>query len=412
MVQLYPRLAKPLVVDALADTRVVLVTGARQVGKSTLTRSIVDEGYPALVITLDDQAARHAAQADPTGFIAAIEGPALIDEVQRAPDLIYAIKERVDRDRRPGQFLLTGSANLFASRKMREALTGRCETIRLWPLSQAEIHASSGNVVDALFAGSPPRVVGAPVGRGAFARVVAGGGYPEALLRAQGRRRDRWFANYIADTLKNDLRDITEALKLNEMPRLLRLLASQAANELVYRNIAAKLDINHETVKTYVSLLEAIYLVKTLPAWRPGIGTREVQAPKGYIVDSGLLAHLLAANEERIARDDQVTGKLLENFVAMEILRQAETAETDATVFHYRRGRDEVDLVLESRSGEIVAVEVKAAASIHSRDYAPIVSLREARGSRFRAGIVIYTGEQTLPISERIWAVPVSGLWS
>jgi len=230
-------------------------------------------------------------------------------------------------------------------------------------------------------------------------------------LRPAGRRRERWFANYTQDTLSRDLRDITDAFKLGEMPRLMRLLASQSAGELVYRNLASKLELTGETVKSYVRLLEAVFLVKTLPAWRPRIGVREVRAPKAYIVDSGLLAHLLGADEARIGNDDQVTGRLLESFVAMELLRLSEWAGTDVRLHHYRQGRDEIDLVMESRSGEIVAVEVKASATIRSRDYAAIVKLRDARGERFRAGVVVYTGAQTVPLGDRIWAMPVSGLW-
>jgi uncharacterized protein len=409
---IYPRRVRSRVLEALADTRIVMVVGARQVGKSTLARDIATSDHPARVINLDNEAARRSAQDDPTGFIAGIDGPVVIDEIQRAPGLLLAIKERVDLDLRPGRFLLTGSANVFASQRVREALTGRTETITLWPLAQTEIHGTTGNIVDALFASRPPQIDEAPVGRAAFDSLVADSGYPEARLRSPGRRRGRWFESYIEDTLTTDLTEISDALKLREMPRLLRLIASQAANELVYRTLSQRLDLQHRTVRSYVALLEAVYLVKVLPAWRPGIGTREVHAPKAYIVDSGLLAHLVRADVGRIGGDDQVTGKILENFVAMEVVRQSEWAEMDARPYHYRRGRDEVDLILENRSAEIVAVEVKAAASIRMKDYAPMIKLRDARGGQFKAGIVVYAGAQTLPLGDRIWAVPISGLWA
>jgi predicted AAA+ superfamily ATPase len=318
----------------------------------------------------------------------------------------------VDRDTRPGRFLLTGSANVFASRRVHEALTGRMETIVLWPLAQAEIRGAETNIIDLLFAGRVPDVQGAPVGRAAFASIVAAGGYPEAMLRPAGRRRDRWFANYTQDTLDTDLRDISDALKLGELPRLLRLIAAQAANQLVYRNLARRLDLTHATVKSYVELLEIVFLARRLPAWRPGIGTREVRAPKGYIVDSGLLAHLLGADERRIGEDDQITGKVLENFVAMELLRLSEWADTDTRLYHYRQGREEIDLILESRAGDIAAIEVKAAATLRPRDYTAITKLRDARGEHFKAGIVVYAGHQTVPLGDWMWAVPVSGLWA
>jgi uncharacterized protein len=411
VIQTVPRKAKQLVLEALADTRVVFVTGARQVGKSTLTGGIAAHEHPASVVSLDQEIPLEAARADPAGFLAAFDGPVLIDEVQRAPGLLLAIKDRVDRDTRPGRFLLTGSADVFASHRVHEALTGRMETIALWPLSQSEIRESQANAIDTLFGGGAPNVRDAPIGREAFAKIAAAGGYPEARLRPAGRRRDRWFANYIQDTLSRDLRDIADALKLGEMPRLMRLIAAQSAGELVYRNLAAKLDLTGETVKSYVRLLEAVFLVKLLPAWRPGIGAREVRAPKAYVVDSGLLAHLLGSDEARIGHDDQVTGRLLESFVAMELQRLSESAAVDVRLHHYRQGREEIDLIMESRAGDIVAVEVKASATIRSKDYAAIVKLRDARGERFRAGVVVHTGAQTIPLGDRIWAVPVSGLW-
>ena len=284
------------------------------------------------------------------------------------------------------------------------------ETIPLWPLSQSEIHDSEANFVDALFASSPPLIAGATAGREAFVEIVAAGGYPETLQRT-GRRRSRWFASYIDTTLDRDLRELSDARKLAEMPRLLRLLASQAANLLSYRTIAAKLDLSPDTVREYVGLLQTIFLIHLLPAWRPGIGAREARAPKAYMVDSGLLAHLLGADERRIAGDDQVTGKLLENFVVTEVLKHADWAQTDTTAHHYRQREEEIDLVLESRAGELIAIEVKAAASVARRDIRPMERLRDAVGERFRAGILVCASAQTTPLGDRLWAVPISGLW-
>ena len=408
--EIFDRNAEPRVLEALADTRVVFIAGARQVGKSTLAEQIARSGDFTEELSLDVRATREAALADPEGFIAGIAGPAFIDEVQRAPELLLAIKRAVDRDAAPGRFLLTGSANLLTARKVKDALTGRMETVRLWPLSQSEIHGSAGNFVDALFAAEPPRVTGAPVGRKAFVEAVAAGGYPEARVRS-GRRRDRWFASYLDTTLDRDLREVSDARKLHEVPRLLRLLASQAANILSYRAVAKKLDLTHETVREYVGLLQTVFLVHLLPAWRPGIGAREVHAPKAYLVDAGLLAHLLGADERRIETDDQITGKVLENFVVTEVLKHAGWAATDSSAYHYRQREDEVDLLLESRSGEIVAVEVKAAASVDRRDVRAMEKLRDGRGARFKAGVVVCACEQTTPLGDRLWAMPLSGLW-
>lgn len=407
---LIPRATQPLVTEALADTRVVFVMGARQVGKSTLVSGVAAKDHPARLLTLDDQVTRDAALADPAGFVAGLDRPVVLDEIQRAPDLLLAIKETVDRDTRPGQFLLTGSANVLSNRKVKDARTGRMEIVTLWPLSQSEIHGSRTNLIDSLLDGCPPNFADAPVGRNAFVDIVARGGYPEAIHRS-GRRRDKWFRDYIDTTLDRDLRDISDAFKLNEMPRLLRLLAAQAAGLLNYKSVADRLQLHPDTVKSYVQLLETVFLVYRLPAWRPGLGPREVHAPKVHIVDAGLLAHLLGADIERIRTDDQVTGKVLENFVAMEIIKLAQWAATDVRPYHYRDGRDEVDLVLETRAGELIAIEVKAAATLDASGRRAITKLRDATDGRFRAGIVLYAGRQTIPLGDRIWAVPISALW-
>lgn len=404
------RSTRPLIVEALSDTRVVFVMGARQVGKSTLVGRVAAEDHPARLLTLDDRVTRDAAIGDPAGFVAGLDRPVVLDEVQRAPDLLLAIKEAVDRDTRPGQFLLTGSANVLSNRRVKDALTGRMEIVTLWPLAQAEIHGSRANLVDSLLAADSPQIDDAPIGRSSFADIVAAGGYPAARTRS-GRRRERWFRAYVDTTLDRDLRDISDAFKLNEMPRLLRLLAAQAAGLLNYKSVADRLQLHPDTVKSYVQLLETVFLVYRLPAWRPGLGTREVHTAKLNIVDSGLLAHLLGADSDRIRTDDQVTGKILENFVAMEIVKLAQWAETDVRPYHYRDGRDEVDIVLETRSGDLAAVEVKASATLDAASRRALTRLRDATDDRFRAGVVLYTGRQTVPLGDRLWAVPISGLW-
>jgi uncharacterized protein len=412
MAELFPRGGKKLVVDALGDTRAVFILGARQVGKSTLAREVAVKEHPAQIVNLDNKAARDAAIADPEGFIAGLRRPAFIDEVQRgSADLLLAIKSVIDEDLAAGQFLLTGSANILRNRKISDALTGRVEMIQLWPLAQAEIEGSSNNFVDALFAASPPQIEGAPLGREALAERIVAGGYPEARLRS-GKRQARWFQSYLRATFEKDLETITDAHKLHEMPRLLRLVASQAANLFVPGNLSRKLGLDHRTVASYAGMLETIFLVKRIPAWRPGLGQREIQTPKIYVVDSGLLLYLLGADEDRLMNDDQVTGKALENFVAMEIVKHAEWSDLTPQVYHYRRGSDEIDLILENRAGEIAAIEVKTNVSLSRKDWRALEKLRDKRGDSFRCGVVIHTGKQTVPLGDRLFAVPLSGLWA
>lgn len=412
MADLFPRLGRKLIVEALDDTRVVLLMGARQVGKSTLAEEIVSSDHPASSVNLDTQVPREAANADPEGFVAGLRRPVLIDEVQRGgPNLLLAIKSIVDKDRASGQFFLTGSANVLRNRRVLDALTGRVEIIELWPLTQSEIEEADHNFVESLFAAEPADIEDAPVGREALAARLAAGGYPEARTRSSGRR-SRWFDSYVTATLGKDLGNITDAHKLEEMPRLLRLLAAQAANLLAPANISRDIALHRETVDAYIGLLEAVYLVRRLPAWTPGIGKREIRHPKSYIVDTGLLLHLLGADEARFESDDQITGKALENFVAMEVLRHAEWAEQNPKLYHYRQGRDEIDLVLENRAGEIAAIEVKASASVYEADWRALARLRDARSESFRCGVLLYTGAATVALSDRIFAVPISALWA
>jgi predicted AAA+ superfamily ATPase len=407
--QMIARWAAQSVEEAMADTRVAFVMGARQVGKSTLVSRLAAEHGWGQVLSLDDKPLRDAAAADPTGFVAALPRPAIVDEVQRVPDLLLAIKEAVDRETRPGQFLLTGSANIVTNRRVKDALTGRMDVITLWPLSQGEIHRAD-NVVDALFQARIPTITDSPVGIRSVAPAIVEGGVPEARHRT-GRRRDRWFANYVDTTLDRDLRDISDAQKLDEIPRLLGLLATQAAGLVNYANLADRLQLNERTVKSYVELLEVAFLVKRLPAWRPGLASREVHVPKVHLVDTGLLMYLLGADESRLGHDDLVTGKAVENLVAMELVKQATTARVDSRCYHYRFGRDEVDVVLESRAGDIVGIEVKASATPSGSDRRGLEKLRDLTGERFKAGVIAYTGSRTIPLGDRLWALPITGLW-
>ncbi|MFT4036051.1 MAG: ATP-binding protein [Patulibacter sp.] len=405
------RHARPLVEQALADTRVVLIEGPRQAGKSTLAREVMRRSEGGIELTLDNELTRRAARDDPAGFVAGLSGLTMIDEIQRAPELILAIKEVVDRDPRPGQFLLTGSTSLHGLRRVRDLLPGRMETVRLWPLAQSEIAGRSGNVVEQMLAaGEPPRITGAPVGRDAFVSALAAGGFPDARTRAS-TRRVRWFRDYLAAIIAADIPDVAVLQRTAEIPPLLRLLAAQTGGIADYRKIARSLSIADKTTKSYVAVLEQLFLVQTLRAWRPGIGKREIHAPKLHLVDSGLLTFLLEADERRVATDDQITGPALESFCAMEIVKHASLCPDPPSVFHYRDGREEIDMVLETRGGSIAAVEVKASATIRPGDHRAIGNLRDARSDRFRCGIVLYTGATTVPLGDRIWAVPISGLW-
>lgn len=407
---LIKRTARKRVLEALADTPIVVLLGARQVGKSTLARSIAENEHPATVLSLDDTTVRQGAERDPRGFIADLEGPVVIDEVQRVPDLVLEIKDAVDRDRSPGRFLLTGSANLLRSRRITEALTGRVDLVRLRPFAQHELADGDGRFVEELLHGRVPKISGARRGRDAFAQAVALGGYPEALTRS-GRARTRWFQSYLTTTLERDVRDLADLYRQEELPRLLAVLAARSAQPANWTAIARELGVADKTIATYTGLLEAIFLVQRIPAWRPSFLQRVLHAPKVYVADTGLLCHLLGVDADRIASDDRVTGLTLETSVGMEVVKQAELADDPPAVYHYRdRDGSEVDLVLETRGGTVAAIEVKAAQSVRNADLRGIRKIRDHAGERFIAAAILYTGEATVHVDDRVWAVPLSAL--
>jgi uncharacterized protein len=406
------RALEPRVLEALGDTRVVVVLGARQVGKSTLIERIADSRLGAKVLTLDDAATRDAAIADPTGFIADRATPLVIDEVQRAPDLLLAIKARVDRDPKPGQFLLTGSANILTAPRIADALTGRAEYLRLGPFTQSELHGSGGAFVADLLNGRWPRVGGAEIGRRAYAKLVAAGGYPEARTRTDARRA-RFFASYLDTLVQRDLGSIARVHDQENVRRLLSSIAATSASLMNVDSLARDLSLPASTLRVHTSLLETLFLIVRLEAWSTNLLSRAIKTPKVFVADSGMLCHLIGADAERLATEGNLAGPAFETFVAMELLRQAAWQKDPPRLFHFRdRDGREVDVVLERRDGSAAGVEVKAAASVSAADFRALAHLRDKLGTRFRAGVVIYAGEHTLPFGDRLAALPISGLWT
>jgi len=401
------------VVEAAEDSRVVLVVGPRQAGKTTLVRDLADGSLPRSYVTMDAASVRRAAAEDPVGFIAGLDLPVAIDEIQRAPDLLLEVKRIVDQDPRPGQFLLTGSARVLSLPRVADALVGRVESVTLWPISQAEVEESKSNLVDALFAAEPPSISGAKEGPDAWLTRALAGGLPEAREREEGRRRDAWFSSYLETLVERDIRDLSEIRAVDEVPALLALLASRVTGPLNIAALAADLRISEASARRYLALLRAVFALLRVPAWRRNLGRRATAAPKFQLVDSGLGAHLLSLDRERLAADESLTGGLFEGFARMELVKQAEWSKARPGVFHFRTrgGAREVDAVLERRGGKVVGVEMKASASLSRRDFRGLETLREERGDAFVAGVVIHAGEQTLPFGDRLWALPVSALW-
>ncbi len=406
------RQIRPHLVQMLAESRAVALVGARQVGKSTLLRDLTRSDFPAQVVTLDDAADRVAAAEDPTGFVASLKIPAAIDEVQRVPDLLLAIKARLDLDDSRGQFLLTGSANILALPTVKDALPGRVDYMTLWPLTAAEIEGSEDNLVDALLRGQPPQLSECPLGRQAYAERIARGGYPEAQGRGPRALRS-FFESYLSSIIERDVGDVATIRRPQSLERLLSAIATRSGSLVSYEGMGRDLGLDKNTVGAHTRVLENLFLVRALKPWSTNLGVRQVKSPKLYLVDSGLLAFLLKASAARIEADAGIGGAVFESYVAMELLRLADLSESQPSLYHYRdkEGR-EVDVVIEADSGAVAGVEVKSGASISGEAFAGLKRLRDKLGARFKFGAVLYAGERTLPFGDRLAAVPIAGLWS
>ena len=408
-----PRHATERILEGLEDTPVVYVQGARQAGKSTLVQSIAERRRPAPYLTLDNATVLAAASSDAEGFIAGLERPAVLDEAQRVPALALAVKAAVDANRRPGQFLLTGSASVLALPKLAESLAGRMELHSLWPFSQGEIVGVRETFIDRMFAADLVTPKTAAETENALIERICTGGYPEVHARKSASRRQAWFDAYIDAILQRDVRDLANIERLTDMPRLLALLASRVGQLINYADLSRTLAVPQTTLKRYMTLLEMTFLVRPLPAWFANVGKRLTKAPKLMLADTGLLAHLMEADAARLRRDRALLGHVMENFVAMELTKQLGWSERRCKLFHFRTDAGaEVDLVLEDRMGHLVGVEVKCTHTLQKRDFRGLETLAELTGQRFVRGVVLYMGTTAVPFGKGLYALPVSQLWA
>jgi predicted AAA+ superfamily ATPase len=407
---MYPRYATARIDAALADTRVVYIGGPRQSGKTTLARALSGTTRP--FFTLDDEATRQAARGDPTGFLHGLDRAA-IDEVQRAPELLLAIKRSVDLDPRPGRFLLTGSADLMTLPAVADSLAGRMEVVPLFPLAQAELEGTRPGFLEAAFA-AQFRAGGTAVTRGdSLTTRILGGGYPEALNRPAPERRRRWHREYVQAILLRDVADIAPLHRLSDLPRLVERLALANGQLVNFAALGADLAMDRKTAQRYVDVLASMYLVELLPPWHTNALSRLTKSPKLHFTDAGLAATLAGLTLERSHRERTALGAVFETFVFAELRKLASFRESPV-VFHHFRGREteEVDLVLEDAEGRLVGVEVKASATATAADFRGLRILAQAAGPRFAAGILLHDGEQVLPFGERLWAMPFERLWT
>lgn len=397
---------------AVKDTPVVLLNGARQTGKTTLIESLASQ-WGAQYFTLDDLATLSLATADPSGFIRNLAGPVAIDEIQKAPALFSAIKLAVDRQRQPGRFLLTGSANVMTLPHLAESLVGRMEIIPLYPFSMGEISGHQEQFVARLF--SDASLANYPMlpARDNLEFILTRGGYPEAITRDKEDRRAAWFEAYISTLLQRDVRDLARVDSLHQLPNLLKLLAARTAGLLNLADVGRDAGLSYSTLNRYLALLECVFLVQRLPAWSSNFGQRLVKAQKAHLMDTGLACHLLGANPQRLADDRNLLGRILESFVIGELRKQIAWTDPQIRMFHFRTTAGvEVDCLLEKPDGSVAALEIKASATVSASDFAGIKYLREQIGERLRTGVILYLGDQLVPFGDRLALLPISTLWA
>lgn len=408
-----PRNARVLAEEILSDTPVLTVSGARQVGKSTLVSQLLQNRSHRL-LNLDNAATLQAAQTDPDGFVRQFpEGIVAIDEIQRVPALLRAIKAALDEDRRPGRFIVTGSSNLMNLKGAQESLAGRAETLRLRGFSRGERKGITEDF--AANAWNPhPQLPTSEFERIDYLRMITESSFPE-IAEATPRRRDRWVQAYVERVLTKDATDLYGIQYPDRLRVLLGKIASQGASEFVAAHIGRELTIPERSVPGYLDALKNVFLIDVLPAWGTNLTRRVISKPKVFLQDPATAASLVGVDAASLEMQisSSFTGGLLESFVATELLKQQEWSAIPFKLFHFRDSTGkEVDLVMESRNREVVGVEVKAAVSLQGKDFSGLRHLQTLTGERFRCGILLYAGKESLPMGPDLWAMPISALWS
>jgi uncharacterized protein len=404
--------------ESLGAFRAVVLQGARQVGKSTLAELLAAE-VGGQIVTLDREEDLSAALDDPGLFLESLGTPAVIDEIQRAGDpLVLALKQRLDRSRRPGQYVLTGSTNFLTTPTISESLAGRIDLITLWPLSIGELTGGTDSLVDRAFDGVDSLLahVGATPTRANYLELLCRGGYPEPQ-RLSDRSRRRWFERYVETVLRREVESAADLRRFDALLDMARLLIATTGSELVVSRLADNLGIDRATAETYEPWIETTFLVHRLPAWSRKVASRVVRRPKLHVCDTGLAAGIIGKGPEALTRvNDPSVGPLVESFVVAEIAKQLTWSDTSARLHHLRDADGlEVDAIIESADGRVVTVEVKSSTVPRAQDAAPMAALRDRLdrvGADFVAGVVLHTGDRRVSLGDRLVGLPIADLWT
>lgn len=406
---MYPRHIRSRIEEALADTPAVLINGPRQSGKSTLAKQFCHSGRQ--YYTLDDEAVRNAALADPAGFVRSLPEYSVLDEIQRAPQLFLSLKKRIDDNRVPGQLLLTGSANIMVLPQLSDSLAGRIETVPLLPLAETEILQREVNFIDYLWRETFPTPCQTDVLDTVIDRITCGG-FPEAISRSQPRRVRAWQQQYLTTMIQRDIKTLSDIDYLEDMPDLLTILANRSAQLLNVSEISKMFSIPRQTTDRYINILRHIFLVEELKPWFSNRNKRLVKTPKVHLLDTGIACRAIDVTAEGLADNRELLGHLLESFIFCELKKQASWSNHDVNFFHYRdRDQYEVDFILESNN-KFAAIEVKATATVKKADFNAIERFYRLVNKQFKLGVILYDGDHVLPFGDKLWAVPISCLWS
>ena len=387
-------------------------------GKSTLA-GLLARRLSVPLVTLDREDDLSAALNDPSLFLDTLGTPAVIDEIQRGGDpLILAIKQRLDQSRSPGQYVVTGSTNFLTSPNLTESLAGRIDLITLWPLSMGERYDGSDDLIDRAF-WDPSSLIkhqGATPSRGEYLEFVCQGGYPEIQSFDKSIRR-RWFERYLETVLRREVETAADLRRFDALLAMARLLLATSGSELILSRLADRVGIDRSTAQVYEPWIETTFVVHRVPAWSRNVTTKIVHRPKLYACDTGLSAAIIGKTPTALARlNDSSVGPLVESFVIAELAKQLTWSETSARLHHYRdRDGHEIDAIIESADGHVIAVEVKASTVARPADTKSMAVLRQRLdeiGTDFVVGIVFHTGDRRVQLGDRLVALPIADLWT
>ncbi len=390
---------------------VVLITGARQTGKTTLIENIGQKrGYSLL--TFDDELTLSNARRDPSGWLAALPKPLIIDEVQRVPEIFLSIKRDVDQHRNAGRYLLTGSANPLLLPRLGDSLAGRMGIVNMLPFSQGELRKNKETFIPRIFAEEISFQKEETLSAQALHQILLRGGFPAVQSLDDMQDVSRWVHAYLQTMMERDVRDIANIEGLREFPRLFRLLATRSGMLLNISDLSRSLGMVHMTLNRYLRLLETLYFIYLLPAWYSNLGKRLIKSPKLHICDTALLAQLIEVDPMRLQNDPALAGQFLENFVFSELLKQKSWSSLPFEIYHFRDGDYEVDFVLERPDGTIIGIEVKSAKALRSEDFRGLHHLKSLSKKHFKRGIILHLGTQIESLGHDLWSMPLQTLWS